>query len=223
MSRFKKKILAKEDVSDYLILNPDFLIENPQVLDSIKIVHDSGVAVSLIQKQVEILRSNYNSTTNNIMNILEVAKTNEKIFSLTKKLILALINSSKKEDIISITEKAFIADFKATSCKLLFFDKNTKVFPKSRVKDPSEATRILGNLLKSGKVYSGPLQLQESNFIFNNRRKIIEAALVPLSASSFVGLLALGSDVIGKYNKTQDTLFLDFIAEIISNLIEKKM
>ena len=214
MSRFKKKTLAKEDVSDYLILNPDFLIENPQVLDSIKIVHDSGVAVSLIQKQVEILRSNYNSTTNNIMNILEVAKTNEKIFSLTKKLILALINSSKK---------AFIADFKATSCKLLFFDKNTKVFPKSRVKDPSEATRILGNLLKSGKVYSGPLQLQESNFIFNNRRKIIEAALVPLSASSFVGLLALGSDVIGKYNKTQDTLFLDFIAEIISNLIEKKM
>ena len=223
MSRFKKKTLAKEDVSDYLILNPDFLIENPQVLDSIKIVHDSGVAVSLIQKQVEILRSNYNSTTNNIMNILEVAKTNEKIFSLTKKLILALINSSKKEDIISITEKAFIADFKATSCKLLFFDKNTKVFPKSRVKDPSEATRILGNLLKSGKVYSGPLQLQESNFIFNNRWKIIEAALVPLSASSFVGLLALGSDVIGKYNKTQDTLFLDFIAEIISNLIEKKM
>ena len=49
MSRFKKKTLAKEDVSDYLILNPDFLIENPQVLDSIKIVHDSGVAVSLIQ------------------------------------------------------------------------------------------------------------------------------------------------------------------------------
>ncbi len=56
MSRFKKKTLAKEDVSDYLILNPDFLIENPQVLDSIKIVHDSVVSVSLIQKQVEILR-----------------------------------------------------------------------------------------------------------------------------------------------------------------------
>ena len=223
MSRFKKKTLTKEDVSDYLILNPDFLIENPQVLDSIKIVHDSGVAVSLIQKQVEILRSNYNSTTNNIMNILEVAKTNEKIFSLTKKLILALINSSKKEDIISITEKTFIEGFKATNCKLLFFDKNTKIFPKSRVKDPSEATRILGNLLKSGKVYSGPLPLQESNFIFNNRQKIIEAALVPLSTPSFVGLLALGSDVIGKYNNTQDTLFLDFIAEVISNLIEKKI
>ena len=223
MSRFKKKTLTKEDVSDYLILNPDFLVENPQVLDSIKIVHDSGVAVSLIQKQVEILRSNYNSTTNNIMNILEVAKTNEKIFSLTKKLILALINSSKKEDIISITEKTFIEGFKATSCKLLFFDKNTNVFPKSRVKDPSEATRILGNLLKSGKVYSGPLPLQEANFIFNNRQKIIEAALVPLSTPSFVGLLALGSDVIGKYNNTQDTLFLDFIAEVISNLIEKKI
>ena len=57
MSMRKNKI-SNEQIAEYLILNPDFFDENPEVLNSLKIVHDSGAAVSLIEKQVEYLRSN---------------------------------------------------------------------------------------------------------------------------------------------------------------------
>ena len=52
----KKSIDAKQ-VEEFLVLNPDFLSSNSHILDSIEIVHKTGGAVSLIQKQVEVLRT----------------------------------------------------------------------------------------------------------------------------------------------------------------------
>ena len=46
----KKSIDAKQ-VEEFLVLNPDFLASNSHILDSIEIVHKTGGAVSLIQKQ----------------------------------------------------------------------------------------------------------------------------------------------------------------------------
>ena len=93
MSTDKKNKLSNKEIAEYLILNPNFFKENPEVLNSIEIVHDSGAAVSLIEKQVELLRSNYNSTTDKLIEILGIAKNNEDIFSLTKKLIISLIGT----------------------------------------------------------------------------------------------------------------------------------
>ena len=81
MSTDKKNKLSNKEIAEYLILNPNFFKENPEVLNSIEIVQDSGAAVSLIEKQVELLRSNYNSTTDKLIEILGIAKNNEDIFN----------------------------------------------------------------------------------------------------------------------------------------------
>ena len=94
MSEKKKPNPSAKEVADYLILNPNFFRENPEVLNSIEIVHESGAAVSLIQRQVELLRTDYNSTTDKLMELLENAKNNDDIFILTKKLVLDLIDAS---------------------------------------------------------------------------------------------------------------------------------
>ncbi|HHZ84847.1 MAG TPA: DUF484 family protein, partial [Gammaproteobacteria bacterium] len=97
MSTDKKYKVSNKEIAEYLILNPNFFKENPEVLNSIEIIHESGAAVSLIQKQVELLRSNYNSTTDKLMELLGIAKNNEDIFILTKELILSLIDASSIE------------------------------------------------------------------------------------------------------------------------------
>ena len=121
MSTDKKNKLSNKEIAEYLILNPNFFKENPEVLNSIEIVHDSGAAVSLIQKQVELLRSNYNSTTDKLMELLGIAKNNEDIFILTKELILSLIDALSIEEIVVLLEKSFVADFGAKNSKVLFF------------------------------------------------------------------------------------------------------
>ena len=157
MSTDKKNKVSNKEIAEYLILNPNFFKENPEVLNSIEIIHESGAAVSLIQKQVELLRSNYNSTTDKLMELLGIAKNNEDIFILTKELILSLIDASSIEEIVALLEKSFVADFGAKNSKVLFFTESSKNLPKGRIKNPAEATNILGNLLKPGKIFCGEI------------------------------------------------------------------
>tara|TARA_B100000809_G_scaffold72047_1_gene69705 strand:- start:5181 stop:5855 length:675 start_codon:yes stop_codon:yes gene_type:complete len=220
MSTDKKNKVSNKEIAEYLILNPNFFKENPEVLNSIEIIHESGAAVSLIQKQVELLRSNYNSTTDKLMELLGIAKNNEDIFILTKELILSLINASSIEEIVALIEKSFVADFGAKKSKVLFFTESSKNLPKGRVKNPAEARNILGNLLKPGKIFCGEVNKKVAKFIFNQKTGVKEMALVPLNSSSLLGLIALGSDQPGKYSDNKDTLFLDFIAEVVSKLID---
>lgn len=220
MSTDKKNKVSNKEIAEYLILNPNFFKENPEVLNSIEIIHESGAAVSLIQKQVELLRSNYNSTTDKLMELLGIAKNNEDIFILTKELILSLIDASSIEEIVALIEKSFVADFGAKKSKVLFFTESSKNLPKGRVKNPAEARNILGNLLKPGKIFCGEVNKEVAKFIFNRKTSVKEMALVPLNSSSLLGLIALGSDQPGKYSDNKDTLFLDFIAEVVSKLID---
>ena len=220
MSTDKKNKVSNKEIAEYLILNPNFFKENPEVLNSIEIIHESGAAVSLIQKQVELLRSNYNSTTDKLMELLGIAKNNEDIFILTKELILSLIDASSIEEIVALIEKSFVADFGAKKSKVLFFTESSKNLPKGRVKNPAEARNILGNLLKPGKIFCGEVNKEVAKFIFNQKTGVKEIALVPLNSSSLLGLIALGSDQPGKYSDNKDSLFLDFIAEVVSKLID---
>ena len=86
-----KKDLKERDVAEFLLMNPNFFKSNPDVLNALEITHNSEGTVSLIQKQVENLRNDYNSTLGNLAQFLENAKENERIFSLTKKITLALL------------------------------------------------------------------------------------------------------------------------------------
>jgi len=220
MSDKKRHNPSAKEVADYLILNPNFFKENPEVLNSIEIVHDSGAAVSLIQRQVELLRTDYNSTTDKLMELLANAKNNDDIFTLTKKLILDLIDASNIEEITFLLEKRFKKDFGADASRLLFFTKSNKNIPKGRIKNPAESVDKLAGLMKPGESFYGEVKQDITKFIFNEETTIKEVALIPLTSNTLKGMIALGSARQGKYTENKDTLFLDFVAEVVSGLID---
>ena len=88
------------------------------------------------------------------------------------------------------------------------------------MKSPSEAISTIGDILKTGEIFSGEIDKSKANFLFGKEFKITEVALVPLSCNSLTGVIALGTEELGKYNKDKDTIFLDFIAEVASKIID---
>ena len=163
----KKSIDAKQ-VEEFLVLNPDFLSSNSHILDSIEIVHKTGGAVSLIQKQVEVLRKNYESTSGNLLELLEIAKANEDIFEKTKELILDLIVCKNLTDVIATTENSFSKKFQADACKVLFFKENPNL-PRGRVLDAKQAHKQIGKKYNASDIYCGTLDKKESDYIFNKK------------------------------------------------------
>jgi uncharacterized protein YigA (DUF484 family) len=215
MNDKKKHNPSAKEVADYLILNPNFFKENPEVLNSIEIVHESGAAVSLIQRQVELLRTDYNSTTDRLMELLANAKNNDDIFILTKKLILDLIEARNIEEITLTVEERFKKDFGADKSRLIFFTESNK-----NIKNPAESVDILADLMKPSELFCGEVNQEITKFIFNEETTIKEVALIPLTTNSLKGMIALGSAQQGKYTENKDTLFLEFVSEVVSKLIE---
>ena len=215
-----KKSLNEKEVEQFLLLNPDFLSKNSHILNTLEIVHETGGAVSLIQKQVELLRENYNSTSNNLLGLIEIAKNNESIFLRTKDLILDLILCKNSIDIISLAERRFEGQFQADKCKLLIFRENLNL-PKGRIIDPKEAHGVFGKKYNAVDIYCGSINKKESNYIFKKKSGIVECVLVPIKSPDCPGLLALGSKKEGVYSNDYDSMFLEFVAQVLANLIER--
>ena len=151
---------------------------------------------------------------------MSIAKANEEIFSQTKELILDLIEADSIVKIAERIEFTFEKQFNATKCRLVFF-KEHKDIPKGRFKDAKQSHDSFGDKYNTQDIYCGPITEKQATFLFGKRTKIIECALVPLRSPEFPGLIAIGSNIEGKYNTEKDTLFLDFISEVTNKLIEK--
>ena len=218
-----KKDLKERDVAEFLLMNPNFFKSNPDVLNALEITHNSEGTVSLIQKQVENLRNDYNSTLGNLAQFLENAKENERIFSLTKKITLALLEQENITDLIEELEKRFIKDFGASVCKVLFVDGEINKLPKGRVVGKDLAIRSLGELIKPNQIYSGPIDADSKakKFLFGNKKSIKVCVLVSLKTKSVTTILMLGSEANEKYSSEKDSLFLEFISDVASSLIDR--
>ena len=219
-----KKDLKERDVAEFLLMNPNFFKSNPDVLNALEITHNSEGTVSLVQKQVENLRNDYNSTLENLAQFLENAKENERIFSLTKKITLALLEQENITDLIEELEKRFINDFGASVCKVLFFGGEINKLPKGRVVGKDLAIKSLGELIKPNQIYSGPIDVDSKakKFLFGNKESIKECVLVSLKTKSVTAILMLGSDTNDKYSPEKDSLFLEFISDVASSLIDRQ-
>ena len=218
-----KKDLKERDVAEFLLMNPNFFKSNPDVLNALEITHNSEGTVSLVQKQVENLRNDYNSTLENLAQFLENAKENERIFSLTKKITLALLEQENITDLIGELEKRFINDFGASVCKVLFFGGEINKLPKGRVVGKDLAIKSLGELIKPNQIYSGPIDVDSKakKFLFGNKESIKECVLVSLKTKSVTTILMLGSEANEKYSAEKDSLFLEFISDVASSLIDR--
>src|SRR3546814_17533275 len=69
--------LNEREIVAYLKAHPDFLARHPDLLEAIELKHRSGSAVSLIERQVELLRSKRQRTEGRLDRLLEAAHDNE--------------------------------------------------------------------------------------------------------------------------------------------------
>ena len=86
--------LSAEQVVQYLEAHPDFLAEHPQLLETLELRHATGpAAVSLIERQIEILRGKNARLEARLVNLLDTAQDNQRragnVHALARQLIRA--------------------------------------------------------------------------------------------------------------------------------------
>ena len=89
-------------VSDYLRAHPDFFDQHPDVLGDLKLAHVSDGAVSLVERQVALLRERNAELRRRLDGLVARAEQNEALLHATQEVISSLAERSSKDDIASL-------------------------------------------------------------------------------------------------------------------------
>jgi uncharacterized protein YigA (DUF484 family) len=220
------KTSLKKVVASYLRKHPDFLNNNPDVLEVLELSHQSGPAVSMIERQVEQLRASNEDMSRQLKRLIQVASENEKLMSRLHALTLELMLIGSRKEFFTHLGNSLLNDFNADILQICLFDQETAALAGEdvrgiRAEDPAVEPFLL--LLEKDQTVCGRLNESKLNFLFGSKARWVQStALIPLGEKGADGMMAIGSSDPARFYPGMGTLFLDLLAKVISATLAGK-
>lgn len=215
--------ISEADVADYLAQHPDFFSRHAGLLAQLHVPHDSGGAISLVERQTSLLRASNNKLNEHLSDLIEAARYNDLQFEKTKRMVLSLLDCMTLDEIGIAIKESLCDDFHGDITRLLLFSKTEFNTNNLRIVDPRQmgpVTPLVGSNLPS----CGQLTREQNRFIFDDMAvRVQSAAVVPLVKGETLGLLAIGSFKVGYFHSGQGTLFLNYVGEVLSRVLSRIM
>lgn len=207
-------------VVDYLQNHPDFLERRPDALASLDLTHRSGEAVSLIERQVELLRTRNAEADKQLAALVRVATENEQLITRLHRLTIELMPVADRSAFFTRLGNRLLNDFNADILQICLFDAELAAEAGEDVAaidaDDPEVEAFAPLLQKEGAT-CGRLNESKMNFLFGSKARWVQSvALVPLGENGALGMMAIGSSDQARFYPGMGTLFLDLLAEVIT-------
>ncbi|MEX2474658.1 DUF484 family protein [Marinobacter sp.] len=215
--------LTREQVADYLRANPEFFVEQDELLRSLTLPHDSGRAISLVERQVHLFREQRDTLRRELVELVSIARHNDRLFEKSKRLLMQVIEARNLNDMAAAIDDSIRGDFGLDAASVLLFS-DTELAVTSHgalhVVSPDEAQERLGSLLDGARAVCGQFRESERDFLFPAREEpIASVALVPLRSDGLLGVFAMGSCEPGYFDQSMGSLFLTYISDTLSRLL----
>ncbi|MNF35778.1 hypothetical protein D3C85_386570 [compost metagenome] len=208
-------------VADYLRRHPEFFVEHDELLPELRIPHQRGDTISLVERQVKLLRERNIEMRHRLSQLMDVARDNDRLFDKTRRLVLDLLDAASLEEVVSTVEDSLRHQFQVPFVGLILFSDTPLAVGRSV--SSAEAHQAIGGLLAGGKTVCGVLREHELNFLFGESaaRQVGSSAVVALSYQGLHGVLAIGSVDPQHYKSSLGTLFLGYIAEVLARVLPR--
>jgi uncharacterized protein YigA (DUF484 family) len=226
MTAKEKEPLAIDEsaVTDYLKENPDFFASHSDLLMELNLPHGEGGAISLVEKQVAVLRDRNKETKKKLDTYVNTAKHNDDIFKKCQYMILGLMEAENQESFLKNMEKGFKRDFKSNAYSLMIFgDKPRQINHFTSIVTRESANEYAASLIRSTKPTLGTLRPAEQDFLFRHQSDKVKSAVVMSvrEGREQLALLAIGSSDANYFRPGMGTLFIQFIADALARLIPR--
>jgi len=211
-----------DDIRDFLVQNPDYFQRHPELLSLLQIPHASGSAVSLVERQVSVLRERNVDLRHRLRDLGSTARDNDQLFADTRSLVLALLEARGADDLEHALITVLREEFDIEYASLTLFEEHFGADSKVRCVEESELIGHLGSLLRGGSAGCGALRADDFAFIFPGARMTGSAAVALIEADGDrLGAIGVGSSDAAYYSEEMGTLFLEFAAEVLARLLRR--
>lgn len=214
--------LPEATIADYLRSHPDFFERHGALLLGLKLPHrTNGAAVSLVERQVSMLRQRNAHLERQFKDLVAVAKANDALVEKIHQLGLRLMHAANAPAKLEALETSLREDFAAERAVLVLFEETA---PADAVRD-GFVKRLSANdadvrpftaFLKAGRPRCGPLRDRQKSVFDRDADAMRSAALIPLGADSALGFLIIGSRDPDHFHPGKRMDFLVRLGESIS-------
>lgn len=212
--------LSAEQIERYLRQHPDFFNAREALLAALQIPHATGPAVSLIERQVTILREQNQQYKRKLMELVQVGRDNDTLHRNLHQLTLALMRAQSLADVVERVHRHLREDFKAdvVVLRLAQLPASFRISTQTLSLDPSDpALSAFAPFFRAVRPLCGELKPEQLSFLFAEQAEAIAStALIPLGAEAELGMLAIGSHDEQRFHPAMDTLFLRCLGELIA-------
>lgn len=227
---FTQESLTDEAVTQYLQLHPDFFERNSGTLVKLRLPHqrNSAQTVSLVERQVEVLRDRNQSVERKLKELVEVARANDQLADKIHHFARRLIRAATLADTVGAIEASLREDFEAMNAVLVLFAPPTDALQALENRFLRLLARTHGDMktfetfLVTSKPRCGQVRDAQRDWLFGpNNIAIGSVALAPLGANCQLGFLALGSSDSERFHPAMSTDYLARISDYARAALER--
>ncbi len=219
---------SEQAVHDFLQDHPDFFERHPALLSQLELSHASGDAVSLVERQVSVLRQKDLKLERQLKELLSVARENDVLAAKIHELAMQLLDASTLADTVAVIEEAMRAGFNADHAVLVLFAEPDTVadieggrfFRATRRDD--DALKPFATFLESSAPRCGQVRDTQLDYLFrDDASEVGSVAMLPLGDQCRVGFLGVGSADADRFHPGMSIDFLTRVGQLVAAALSR--
>lgn len=219
--------LNEREVVAYLKAHLDFLSRHPDLLEAIELKHKAGSAVSLIERQVDMLRAKNARLEDKLERLLAAARDNEQRAENVQRLARTLMRAPSLAAVAAGLAKCMREDF---GIEETFIGLSSSQFKRHDiegvvpVEPEGKLARAFENFFRTRLIECGPLAADKAQLLFPKAATPpASAAIIPLEKDKHLGMIALGAVDADRFQPRQGKLFLEMTAELVAAAVRARL
>ena len=216
----EQELSWEEAVSRYLQENPDYFLHHPDTLAALTLRHHaSGQVVSLIERQVQLLRDKDEKLSRQLRELLSIARANDVLSERLHQFAVAMIDSVALDEVLSTSRDMLRQQFKLEAVVILIKANFDSLRGRPECVEPGDLRfdGVMQKFAAAGKPLCGDkLDTDTLHYLFGDQAQVIRSsALVLLASGDARAVLSLGSSDPQRFHPQMGTMYLSKYGELL--------
>jgi len=230
--------LQEHTIADYLRNHPEFFVTHTGLLADIHIPHHTEGTISLIERQVGVLREQNQELKHQLHSLVKVARDNDRLNEQMQRLTLSLMEAPDLSAVLRALGSSLNQDFRADTLVMGLFTHEGQLpqidehdgLTLRALSPEGEGAAAFASLFAGGKPLCGHLRQGQLHYLFGDspEEDIASAVVLALNTpgadgvqAKRLGMLGIGSRDPKRYHAAMGTLFLTHLGELIGRAMAR--
>jgi len=211
----------EELVTRFLEQTPDYFLRHPELLAALAIPHsDAGRAVSLVERQVKVLRDRNETMALELKELLGIARDNDLLGERVQRFAIAMLESTTLDEALDIAQDMLRQEFglDGVTIRLTGNPKPPHARPEFVTGEHELLNRLLIGLSeRNNQPLCGPVPagVSAAELFGDTGDEIHSLAIISLMRRGLQGVLVLGSRESQRFRADMGTVYLTRLGDLL--------